>query len=79
MDQKGECIRKCFVNCKRLIRCKELLLLQWEMQKANKMDWVAVSTGVTFCFLKKRKKERKTSSSKYCQVHNVVFPTLRSK
>lgn len=59
MDQKGECIRKCFVNRKRLIRCKELLLLQWEMQKANKMDWVAVSTGVTFCFLKKKKKGKK--------------------
>lgn len=53
--------------------------MQWEMQKANKMDLVAVSTGVTFCFLKKEKKDRKTSSSKYCQVHNVVFPALRSK
>lgn len=85
MDQKGECIRKCFVNHKRLIKCKGLLLLQWEMQKASKVDLVAVSTGVTFCFLKEKKQKKKIrtppspSSSKYCQVHNVVFPTLRSK
>lgn len=57
--KKGESIRKCFVNCKRLTKCKGLLLLQWEMQKANKMDLVAISTGVTFCFLKKKKGRKK--------------------
>lgn len=39
--------------------------MQWEMQKANKMDLVAISTGVTFCFLKKkkRKKEKPAAAS----------------
>lgn len=27
----------------------------WEVQQANKMDLVAVSIGVTFCFLRKEK------------------------
>jgi hypothetical protein len=55
-DQKAECTRKCFVNGKRLIKCKGLLL-QWERQEANKMDLVAVSTGITFCFFKERERE----------------------
>ena len=35
------------------------------MQKANKMDLVAISTGVTFCFLKKKKwkKEKPAAAS----------------
>lgn len=61
--KKGESIRKCFVNCKRLTKCKGLLLLQWEMQKANKMDLVAISTGVTFCFLKKKRKKEKPAAA----------------
>lgn len=63
MDQKGEYTRKCFVHCERLIKCKGLLLLQWEMQKANKMDLVAVSTGATFCFLKKKRKKEKPAAA----------------